>query len=250
MSAVVDEYLETIYNVTMEGDPVIAARLAQKFGVSAPNVAAILQRMEHDGLVTRDDRKIVQLTGTGRALAEAALRRHRLSERFLGEVLGLDWITAHEEAHHLEHGLTPEIEARIDAVLGHPTTCPHGNPIPGGVPDATDYLRDQQAFRLSQARHGQPLRVVCVSEVVEDESTLLRYVGQKGIRPGATLIVREREPGGALSIDLGAKMVAVGVDLANKVWVRSAADEAQVAGGDGSGTPDHTLRALGYDGAR
>src|SRR5579862_1934129 len=98
MSAVVAEYLETIYNVAMEGDPVIAARLAQKFGVSAPNVAAILQRMEQDGLIRRDERKAVQLTPLGRSQAEAALRRHRLSERFLGEVLGLDWITAHEEA--------------------------------------------------------------------------------------------------------------------------------------------------------
>lgn len=249
MSAVVDEYLETIYNVTMEGDPVIAARLAQKFGVSAPNVAAILQRMEHDGLVTRDERKMVRLTEAGRSQAEAALRRHRLTERFLGEMLGLDWITAHEQAHHLEHGLTPQIEARIDEVLGHPTTCPHGNPIPGGVPDAADYLRDQQAFRLSQAQHGLPLQVVCVSEVVEDESAVLRYVGQKGIRPGASLIVREREPGGALSIDLGARMVAVGVDLANKVWVRSAPDGASDPEQAALGLSGRSLEARGYGGA-
>ena len=243
MSAVVDEYLETIYNVTMEGDPVIAARLAHKFGVSAPNVAAILQRMEHDGLVRRDERKMVRLTDVGRGQAEAALRRHRLTERFLGEMLGLDWITAHEQAHYLEHGLTPQIEARIDEVLGHPTTCPHGNPIPGGVPDATGYLRDQQAFRLSQAQHGQPLRVVSVSEVVEDESAVLRYVGQKGIRPGATLVVREREPGGALSIDLGAKMVAVGADLANKVWVRAASGEANDGGRAGGASSGQFLEA-------
>lgn len=243
MSAVVDEYLETIYNVTMEGDPVIAARLAQKFGVSAPNVAAILQRMEHDGLVTRDERKAVQLTATGRDHAEAALRRHRLTERFLGEMLGLDWITAHEQAHFLEHGLTAAIEARMDEVLGHPATCPHGNPIPGGVPDATGYLRDQGALRLSQAEHGQPLRVVCVSEVVEDETALLRYAGQKGIRPGARMIVRDREPGGALSIDLGDKVVAVGVDLANKVWVRPAPGETSGPGRDASDPPGQFLEA-------
>jgi DtxR family Mn-dependent transcriptional regulator len=221
MSAVVSEYLETIYNLTMEGDPVIAARLADKFGVSAPNVAAILHRMEAEGLVRRDERKAIGLTEEGRRQAEAALRRHRLTERFLQQVLGLDWITAHEEAHHLEHGLTPEIDARMDAVLGHPATCPHGNPIPGGVDDASNYLRDQQAQRLSDAPHGQPVQVVCVSEVVEDETALLRYVGLKGMRPGATMVVREREPGGALSVDLGERMVAVGVDLATKVWVRA-----------------------------
>jgi DtxR family Mn-dependent transcriptional regulator len=221
MSAVVAEYLETIYNVAMEGDPVIAARLAQRFNVSAPNVAAILQRMEQDGLIRRDERKAIVLTAEGRANAEAALRRHRLTERFLGQVLGLDWITAHEEAHHLEHGLTPEIEARMDEVLGHPTTCPHGNPIPGGVPDAAGYLREQQAFRLSEATPGQPVRVLCVSEVVEDETALLRYVGDKGIRPGATLTVVEREPGGALHLDLGHHAVVIGAELAGKLWVRA-----------------------------
>lgn len=225
MSAVTAEYLETIYNVAMEGDPVIAARLAQKFNVSAPNVAAILQRMEGEGLIRRDERKAVHLTEDGRRRAEAALRRHRLSERFLAEVLGLDWIAAHEEAHHLEHGLTPEIEERMDDVLGHPTTCPHGNPIPGGVPDAAGYLRAQGARRLSEAQAGQSVQVVCVSEVVEDETALLRYVGQKGMRPGATVVVRDREPGGAFSVDLGERTVVVGPDLASKLWVREAAHD-------------------------
>ncbi len=221
MSSVTAEYLETIYNVTMEGDEVIAARLAQKFNVSAPNVATILGRMEQQGLIRRDERKAISLTEEGRTRAEAALRRHRLSERFLLEVLGLDWITAHEEAHHLEHGITPEIETRMDVVLDHPSTCPHGNPIPGGVPDAAAYLRGQGAFRLADAADGQSLVVVCVSEVVEDETALLRYVGQKGMRPGAQLMVREREPGGALTVDLGDRTVAVGADLAHKVWVRA-----------------------------
>ena len=221
MSSVTAEYLETIYNVTMEGDEVIAARLAQKFNVSAPNVATILGRMEQQGLIRRDERKAITLTEEGQARAEAALRRHRLSERFLLEVLGLDWITAHEEAHYLEHGITPEIETRMDVVLDHPSTCPHGNPIPGGVPDATDYLRAQDAFRLAEAGDGQIVVVVCVSEVVEDETALLRYVGQKGMRPGARLMVREREPGGALTVDVGERTVAVGADLAHKVWVRA-----------------------------
>jgi DtxR family transcriptional regulator, Mn-dependent transcriptional regulator len=137
-------------------------------------------------------------------------------------VLGLDWITAHEEAHHLEHGITPEIEERMDVVLGHPTTCPHGNPIPGGVPDAAGYLRDQHAIRLDAAADSLPVQVVCVSEVVEDETALLHYVGQKGLRPGAGLTIRDREPGGALTVDLGERTVTVGADLAHKVWVRVA----------------------------
>jgi DtxR family Mn-dependent transcriptional regulator len=230
ISTVTAEYLEAIYNVSMEGDPVIAATLAHKFNVSSPNVASILSRMEHEGLIRRDERKAISLTADGRSRAEAALRRHRLVERFLLEVLGLDWITAHEQAHHLEHGLTPEIEARIDDVLNHPSTCPHGNPIPGGVPDATLFLKNLGAFRLSDAADGEQLQVVSVSEVVEDESLLLRYVGEKGMRPGASLTVREREPGGALTVDMSARTVAVGYDLATKVWVKRAAEQLALDG--------------------
>jgi DtxR family Mn-dependent transcriptional regulator len=145
-------------------------------------------------------------------------------------MLGLDWITAHEQAHHLEHGLTPEIEGRMDEVLGHPSTCPHGNPIPGGVGDAAGYLRDRQAFRLGEAAHGQRVQVVCISEVVEDETALLRYVGEKGMRPGATLVVIDSEPGGALNVDLGRRTVVVGPDLAAKVWVRVVDDGVTPAG--------------------
>jgi DtxR family Mn-dependent transcriptional regulator len=207
----------------MEGDPVIAARLAHKFKVSAPNVAAILGRMERADLIRRDERKAIHLTEQGRARAEAALRRHRLAERFLLQVLGLDWIAAHEQAHHLEHGLTLEIELRLDDVLGHPATCPHGNPIPGGVPDAARFLRDQGAFRLSEAPDGIGLQVVSISEVVEDETALLQYVGRTGMRPGTDLAVLEREPGGALTVRIAEKTIAIGLDLAAKVWVKHVA---------------------------
>jgi DtxR family transcriptional regulator, Mn-dependent transcriptional regulator len=220
-SPVVADYLETIYNLTMEGDSVIAARLARRFKVSAPNVAAVLRRMELDGLVVRDERKGIGLTAGGRARAESVLRRHRLAERFLLEVLGLDWIVAHEQAHHLEHSFTDELEERIDAVLRHPATCPHGNPIPGGVPDASRYLQDLGAFRLTEAVEQQEVEVVCISEVVEDETALLRYAGQNGMRPGARLRLLSREPGGALSAKAGESSVVFGPDFASKIWVRA-----------------------------
>ncbi len=225
-STVVSDYLQTIYNTTMEGDPVIAAGLARKFRVSAPNVATILRRMEEDGFIMRDSRKSIALTDTGRVRAEVVLRRHRLAERMLIELLDLDWIAAHEQAHHLEHAFTPLVESRIDAVLNHPATCPHGNPIPGGVRDAAQYLREAGAFRLSDAPVGQSIEVMCISEVVEDETAVLRYVGEKGLRPGTALSVREREPGGAISVEAKGQTVILGLDLASKIWVRTAPSAA------------------------
>src|SRR5918912_1269985 len=193
LSATARDYLETIYNITMEGDAVVGARLAEKFGVSPASVAEMLRRLARDGYITLDRATGTALTEQGVTEAEASLRRHRLAERFLLEVLGMDWITAHEEAHALEHALTPAIEAHIVAVLGNPTTCPHGNPIPGSAPRARDFLRAQHALRLSAAPLGVPLRVVCISEVVEDETALLRYVGDVGLRPRRTFVVTGRQ---------------------------------------------------------
>ncbi len=237
-STVISDYLQTIYNTAMEGDPVIAAGLARKFRVSAPNVAAILRRMEQGGLVQRDSRKAIALTDAGKARAEVVLRKHRLAERMLIELLDLDWIAAHQQAHHLEHAFTPMVEMRIDEVLNHPATCPHGNPIPGGVRDASQYLRDVGALRLSDAPARDWLEVICISEVVEDETAVLRYVGDKGLRPGTPLTVCEREPGGAISVDVRGRTVVLGLDLASKIWVRHLAGAtAKDARPDDTGTP-------------
>jgi DtxR family Mn-dependent transcriptional regulator len=187
--------------------------------------------MESDGLIHRDSRKNIVLTDTGKSRAEVVLRRHRLAERMLIELLDLDWIAAHEQAHHLEHAFTPSVEERVDAVLDHPATCPHGNPIPGGVRDASQYLREAGAFRLSDAPAAEQLEVMCISEVVEDETAVLRYVGDKGLRPGTPLKVREREPGGAISVEVRGRTVVLGLDLASKIWARSVEDVPDSANG-------------------
>src|SRR5215217_7898671 len=137
ISNVTREYLETIYNLAVEGDPIVGVRLAEKFRVTPPNVAQVLKRMQSDGLIVMPGRgrgragEGIELTDEGRAQAEVMLRQHRLAERFLSDVLGMDWVQAHEEAHHLERGMSPAIEERLMVLLGNPRTCPHGNPIPG-----------------------------------------------------------------------------------------------------------------------
>jgi len=224
ISPVVSEYLQTVYNLEMEGEPAHGAALARHLGVTRANVSATLQRMRDGGLVDGGGRGDVHLTGEGRRQAEHALRRHRLSERYLVEALGLDWITAHEEAHHFELGMTSLLEAAIVEKLGNPTTCPHGNPIPGQVADAASYLREQRAVRLSQAPLEAPLEVVCISEVVEDESQLLRYVGEKGLRPGRRFRIAGRSPDqGVLELQIdGGRTAAVSGELASLIWVRAA----------------------------
>lgn len=225
------EYLETIYNVTVEGDAVVNARLAEKFGVSPPSVTEMLHRLERDGYLTIERPSGARLTAKGLAAAEESLRRHRLAERFLRDVLGLDWIAAHEEAHALQNALTPAIEARMVALLGHPTTCPHGNPIPGSAPSTIDFLRNHQAMRLSQAPVGMRLQVLCISEVVEDETALLRQVGEAGIQPRASLVVRERgyAEGDPVVVEIQSRVVSLSRAVADKLWVYDPAAVADTA---------------------
>src|SRR5579859_7334343 len=155
LSATVEEYLETIYNMSAEDEVVIGARLAEKFQVSAPTVTEMLKRLVRDGYIAMDAKRVVTLTEAGYVAAEAVLRRHRLTERFLVDMLGMQWHQVHEEACRLEHFISGAVEARVVASLHHPTTCPHGNPIPGLVPSARTYLKDHQAVRLSSVEVGQ-----------------------------------------------------------------------------------------------
>src|SRR5437764_13774723 len=168
LSANVEEYLETIYNMNMEDEVVIGARLAEKFGVAPPTVTEMLKRLMRDGYVEMDQKRQVTLTEAGNQAAEAVLRRHRLTERFLVDMLGMQWHQVHEEACRLEHFISGAVEARVVTTLNHPTTCPHGNPIPGLVPNARSYLKDKGAIRLSEITAGDQATILCISEVVED----------------------------------------------------------------------------------
>src|SRR5437667_5906818 len=169
LSATVEEYLETIYNMNMEDEVVIGARLAEKFGVAPPTVTEMLKRLTRDGYIEMDNKRQVTLTEAGKQAAEAVLRRHRLTERFLVDMLGMQWHQVHEEACRLEHFISGAVEARVITSLNNPTTCPHGNPIAGSAPNARTYLQDNHAVRLSTLPTGEVVVILCISEVVEDE---------------------------------------------------------------------------------
>jgi DtxR family transcriptional regulator, Mn-dependent transcriptional regulator len=189
LTATVEEYLEMIYNMAAEQEVVIGARLAEKFHVAPPTVTEMLKRLVRDGYVQMDQKRQVSLTETGYTAAEAVLRRHRLTERFLVDMLGMQWHQVHEEACRLEHFISGAVEERVLTSLNFPTTCPHGNPIPGQVPSARTYLQDQQAIRLSTVEPGEIVKILCISEVVEDEEALIRYLHEKGLTPGMELTV-------------------------------------------------------------
>ncbi|MGH9121293.1 MAG: metal-dependent transcriptional regulator, partial [Acidimicrobiales bacterium] len=125
-----EEYLEAVHELEEEGTVVIQARLAERLGHSAPTVSGMVRRLRDGGYMAAQGRALA-LTGEGRKLAESVVRRHRLAERLLTDVIGLPWEKAHIEACRWEHVISPEVEDRLVELLGHPTTCPHGNPIQG-----------------------------------------------------------------------------------------------------------------------
>src|SRR5256886_12034229 len=130
-SEVISRYLEAIYYMWSEGEPLRSARLADWLGVSRPTVTIGLRRMARDGMVRLTRDKEIGLTAAGMSAAESIVRRHRIMERWLTDGLGLDWVTADEEAARLEHAVSEVVERRLYETLGRPKTCPHGNPIPG-----------------------------------------------------------------------------------------------------------------------
>ncbi|HEV3231145.1 MAG TPA: metal-dependent transcriptional regulator, partial [Candidatus Dormibacteraeota bacterium] len=207
--------LETIYYIDAEGEEVRASRLAEWLGVAQPTVAATLQRMVRDGLVAISVAKAVSLTPRGREAAASVVRRHRVAERWLTDVLGLDWLQADEEAGRLEHALSDDVAERLFRHIGEPRTCPHGNPIPGVPPDG------KGERRLRDLPPGQVSRVRRVSEVSEHETPeLLRFLTSSGLGLGAEVRCQEiNKGGGTQTVRVGRREVAMALEVAGKIWV-------------------------------
>lgn len=215
-SRTVEDYLLNIYTMSQEGKTVIAARLAEALDVAPPTVTATLRRMARDGLITVTPQKEIVLTDLGHARAETMVRRHRLAERLLIDILGVDWADVHEEAHRFEHAISPRVEERILAVLGHPTTCPHGSPIPGTHPSSPP-----DAIRLESAAVGDHVTVVRISEEAEADRDLLGYFQRSGLLPGREFDVVEVEPYNALIVlKRDGESVPISLSVARQIWVQ------------------------------
>jgi DtxR family Mn-dependent transcriptional regulator len=211
----VQDYLAAIYDLAGSGKPVIGARLAKHLRVSAPAVTEALQRMARAGYLRLGAGKEVSLTRKGRAMAEVMARRHRLLERWLTDILGLDWTEAHEEAHRLEHALSPRVEDRLAAILGMPSTCPHGNPIPGMAQGVRAH-----AFPLDQAPEGSTVVVDRITEEAEADKKLLEHLWRDGVRPGTVLTIEEVAPwAGTIRTTTDGRAIVLGLGAAGKIWV-------------------------------
>jgi len=181
-----EDYLKAIWEIIQEEQVPISARLAEELGVTPPAVTAALKRMTRGDYlrVARDGR--IQLTRKGRSVAERLALRHQLAEKLLTEVIGLEWVKAHEEAERLEHGISPEVEALLLERFGADSSCPHGVPLVGGLAK----LRRNGAVQLSEARVGDEVEVLCV---YEKDPKFLEFLDGLRLRPGARVRVRGRE---------------------------------------------------------
>jgi DtxR family transcriptional regulator, Mn-dependent transcriptional regulator len=213
-SEVVSRYLEAIYYMWAEKEPLRSARLADWLGVSRPTVAVGLRRMTRDGLVRMNGRKEIELTARGKREAESIVRRHRIMERWLTDGLGLDWVTADAEAARLEHAVSDVVERRLYEVLGRPATCPHGNPIQG-YSEASG-----KEVRLSSLRTGDSARLTRVSEVAEREAPrLLAYLHDRKLTPAREISVMDAdEVGKTRRVRVADREVTLSHETASKVW--------------------------------
>lgn len=207
------EYVAAIYELGEEGLAVIQARIADWLSVSRPSVSEMVKRMESDGLVTSEGE--IRLTPAGRHLAEVVVRRHRLAERFLSEVLGLPWVKVHAEAEIWEHAISDDVEAAMLAKLDQPTTCPHGNPIPG--------VGYRQPTLSPIADLGEnPLVLHRISEELELDSGIMGFLDDSGLRPGADVKLVTKTPDGTLTVKVNdTRQVGISPFIAERLFVAS-----------------------------
>ncbi len=207
-----EEYCEAIFELHEDDVDVIQARIVERLGVSRPAVSEMVRRMEGEGLVAIDGGAI-RLTDSGRDLAEQVVRRHRLAERFLTDILGLSWAEAHKEAGKWEHVLSDAVEEAIDRLLGRPTTCPHGNPIPGSTYAAPD------ARPLAEVAVGEPFTVARIPEELEFTPGLLDFLESSSITPGRRGVVTAASPDGTLTLEIDGAAVGVGSFASARILV-------------------------------
>jgi len=209
-----EEYLETIYRLQRKSGVARTSEIVDALKVAPGTVTNTVERLEKEGLVTHEPYKGVKLTGEGLKLAQMTIRRHRLAERLLTDIIGVGWAEAHSHACRLEHGICDDIADRLEEILYHPASCPHGNPIPS----KSGKIKMEETMPLSEASAGETLEVVMI---IEENSEILQYLASKGFTPGVKLTVVERAPfEGPLTVGVDVHVHAVARNVASIVWVR------------------------------
>lgn len=207
-----EEYCEAIWELKEDDVEVIQARVAERLLVSRPAVSEMIKRMQSEGFVVLAGTTI-NLTAEGRELAEQVVRRHRLAERLLTDILGLPWADAHVEAGKWEHVISDPVERAINRVLDNPTTCPHGNPIPGSSYAAPDTVA------LSHLNVGSPFTVSRIPEELEFTPGLLEFLEDAAVQPGHSGIVTATSPDGTTTVEIDGQHIGIGAFASARILV-------------------------------
>lgn len=209
----IEEYLESIYKLQQVQHPVSTSRLAENLKLSAPSVSEMVKKLTNKGFV-HHTAKGVCLTDEGSKEAKKVIRRHRLSERLLTDILGFKWDEVHDEACRLEHAISPEMEERIEQSLGNPTTCPHGFPIP----DKDGVITKETVRPLSELKAMEEGKIV---SVFEEDPKMLKYLASLGMIPDICVRVEEVAPfKGPLIVCVSGSRYALGREVASKIKVK------------------------------
>jgi len=208
-----EDYLKAILEMEQEGMVPISARLSENLRVTPPAVTAALKRMSRDGVAMVDRQGRIRLTPKGAKEAESLVVRHRLAEKLLTEVLGMEWSKVHEEAEKLEHAISPELERHLLKFFGDPGNCPHGNPLFGGL---AELKKSRGAIRLSDV---PPPAVVEVLRVKEDQG-LLEFLSALQIFPGTRLRLKSVGYDGTMVLSKGRKTIHLSESARSSIWVR------------------------------
>jgi len=211
-----ENYLKAIWHLQYEGQIPIAARLAEELAVSPPAVTAALKRMAREGYVKVEPQGRIFLTAKGKRIAITLVRRHRLAEKLLAEVIRMPWYRVHEEAEILEHAISPALEKCLVALFGRKGTCPHGYPLEVEAPRND---RKEGVKNLEFAEPGENLKIV---RVHEKDQSFMEYLHRLGLCPGASLWVLERNYGGALVLKIGRRRTTLSREALAKIWATPA----------------------------
>jgi DtxR family transcriptional regulator, Mn-dependent transcriptional regulator len=213
-SPAVEDYLETIYELEESGIPPMRARLVERLKVSAPTVSETVARLEREGLLQLDEQKLLRLTERGRHAATGVMRRHRLAERLLVDLLEVPWHQVHEEAHRLEHAISETLEPYLVKALGDPGTCPHGNPIPGSA----NVVDISAQVGLAEITPGRMVVVRRIDEALEAQPLVMRDLEEGALMPGGTVEVVAAD-GDSVRVQSAAGERRLPTEVATKIYV-------------------------------
>ena len=227
---VVEDYLKAVWMLQQAESPVATSRIAERLGLTAAAVTAMVKRLAEQGLLRHEPYYGVRLTAQGELAALRIIRRHRVLELFLVETLGYDWDGVHEEAERLEHAASDELIERLARLLGEPDRDPHGN----AIPTAAGEVDRAQYPALGDLDPGHLHRIL---EVEVEEPEQLRYLGSLELRPGAEVAVLEKSPfDGPVAVEVNGRQTVISHQLAQRIRVREA-DEGERRRSRSTGRP-------------